>query len=298
MTHLLPKKQESVSVVMIPFDQYEIFPKAVDLLYEETRHPFQLIVVEGNSSELVRQTLEKKKQTKKNMKIIYTSHHPTMAQAYNLGLQQSRTAYTVFMHNNLLATPEWLSHLAKAALRRSGVVSPYVSTIGYANGKASNYLLSCRGTFHPLPESDLDLHTFWAPTAVLKEIGGFDESLGTAFQWIDLTLRLKQSGVAIARDPYTFVEFYPPKKIKSLETKLRHAQWNGFSLRENIAYIGQKYGITVDESKLAQWLHQRQNHSTLEGDLSHSYNKSYKNSIIPASSKINFPSFIRVLNKA
>src|SRR5258708_4776716 len=119
-----PKLYEKVTIVMAPLEQYSIFPKAIDVLFKNTHHPFELIVIEGNAPDPVRHSLEKKKKRHENIRILYTAHAPRMAESYNLSLIHIRTRYAFFMHNNIRVTSGWLTNLLRVAGGRKGVVCP------------------------------------------------------------------------------------------------------------------------------------------------------------------------------
>ena len=231
------RTHEPVTVLMVPFDRYSVFPKAVDSLFKETAHPFKLILVEGNAPEDVRHELEKRKKKYKNIQILYSSHHPRMAEAFNMGLVHVRTPHAFLMHNHLQVTPGWLSGLIEHAPAKNNILMPYVSN---TNGTPFSFL-----------------HAFLASKELLDEIGLFDESVGTPFWGIDLENRLRSKNVGIIRDPAAVLDYQGPAILKGADLKLFQHQWDDPHTRQTLAYMKQKWGAAPEEAKYLEWLEKK-----------------------------------------
>ena len=221
---------------MVPLDRYSVFPRAIDALYKETRLPFKLIVVEGNASENMRYEIEKRKQKYKNIQIVYTDHHPRLAEAFNLGLVHIRTKHAFLMHNGLVVTPGWLENLMEQAKAREGVLCPYVSNA---------------------QDPPSFVHALLVTKELLNDIGLFDESIGTALMGMDLINRLKAKGIPVHRDPYTVLECPVDAAPKNGDRQFFAHQWDDPHARQTLAYLKQKWGVAPDEIKYLEWLEKR-----------------------------------------
>jgi len=249
------KTQEPVTILMIPFDQYSVFPASVDALYKETRYPFKLIVIEGNAPDNIRHELEKRQKKYGDLKIIYSNHRPRMAEAFNLGLAHIRTPKAFFMHNNLRVTPGWLSNLMEMAKHQTGVICPYVS---YAQENLSQtYPGDYTVTFSQgrvKEANEVDMHGFLITKAILKELGEFDESVSTPLVGVDLGHRLRTKEILVNRDPYTVIEYLAPAVFKGADLQLFKHQWDDEHTRRTLAYLSEKWSISLDEKKYLEWL--------------------------------------------
>jgi glycosyltransferase involved in cell wall biosynthesis len=174
---------------MVPFGRYSIFPRSVDSLFKETSRPFKLILVEGNAPEHVRHELEKRKKKYKNIQILYSSHHPRMAEAFNLGLVHVRTEHVFLMHNHLFVTPGWLSELTEHIPSGSFVRMPYVS---HSNGTPYSFL-----------------NAFLTSKRLLDEMG-----------LTDLEGRLKAKNIPIEHCPASVLDFRGHAPLKGAPMKL------------------------------------------------------------------------------
>src|SRR3989338_3679305 len=127
-THKSISSQERVTIVMVPYEQYSSFPRAIDSIYQHTDYPFELIVVEGNAPNSVKTAIERRTQYRKNAKIIYTNHSPLAGEARNLARPHIRTSRVFFMDNDVRVTACWLSNMGKLSdANNASMVCPAIS---------------------------------------------------------------------------------------------------------------------------------------------------------------------------
>jgi glycosyltransferase involved in cell wall biosynthesis len=224
-----PVHHDPVTIIMVPFDGYSHFTKAIDSLYDSTGYPFKLIVVEGGAPEYVRHELEKKRQKHKNMQIIYTDHAPRMAEAYNLGIVHVRTKQAVLLHSQIDFKPGWLGELADTSRKKGGLICPYV---GNTNGMPFSFV-----------------HAFIVNKSVLDKIGLFDESVATPFWGLDLENRLKAQGIKMHRDLHIELEYRQSGPVRNGDLKLFRHQWDDPHAHRSLVYLKQKWGSAPEETK-------------------------------------------------
>ena len=239
------KKHESVTILLVPYDGYSAFPRAVDALLRETRLPFELIIIEGGAPDVIRHDLEKRQERRKHIKIIYSNHRPRLNEAFNLGLPHIRTNKAFLMHNNLKVTPQWLENLLQHAVDRPGIICPYIPPVQGEGHKEA---------FEP------DMQAFLITKEILGLLGEFDEKVASPLMGLDFSQWLKKQGIAIHRDPYTVLEHNALNNHKSIDMKMLYRQWDERQLHENVAYVGKKWGLKLQESKYLAWV-QKKKHS-------------------------------------
>jgi hypothetical protein len=237
------KSQEPVTILMIPLDQYSVFPKSVDAVFKETHYPFKLIVIEGNAPVKIRYELEERQKKNSNFKIIYSNHRPRMAEAFNLGLPHIRTSRAFFMHNNIRVTADWLSRLVTLTKHHTGVICPHISYAG-------NPFFQER-----VPEThEIDPRGFLITKELLKEIGEFDESVITPLLAMDLRNLFRTKNILVYRDPHTIMEHLTPGPLKGSDLQFFKHQWNDEHSHETLAYWSKKWSVALDERKYSDWL--------------------------------------------
>ncbi len=296
---LKPKKNhpERVTIVMIPFDQYSIFAKAVRNLIHLTKEPFDLIIIEGNAPHSVRLDLEALKRKHKNIKIIYSNHRPRMAEAFNLALPHIRTERAFFMHNDVQVKPGWLSVLLGFSAHNKGVVCPKIEVLH--KDKYLDPHMGYPATFSSLSNFEVlgvNMHAFLLDKDILDLIETFDEKVGTALVGLELTEVMKKHSIAIHQAPLT-LHYEPPALARSQDLALFAHQWDEAHMRESLAYLKKKWGLDIPEKKYLGWLNRKK--ALCEKKpflLLPSFEKT--SPFLLRAPKINLRNFIDVLNQA
>jgi hypothetical protein len=240
-----PKTHECVTIVLVALDQYSPFLSALDSILKETRLPYELIIVEGNAPESVRLKIERKKRGRKNIKIIYSTHHPRMAEAFNLALPHIRTRLAFFMNNNVRVTPLWLEHLLDHAKNHPGVACP---SVAYRETSA-----------HPEGLPEVDMNGFLATREVLRCLGEFDLKVSTPLLGLDLAQHFKAHGIGVHAATLSVIEYEPARFPNSSDLKLFQHQWNEKHLRDSVHHMRGKWGLHLEESRYVLWV-QKRNH--------------------------------------
>ncbi|HLD49816.1 MAG TPA: glycosyltransferase, partial [bacterium] len=114
--HDLFSSRKDLTVIMVPFERFSPFAKAVDDLYKTMDVPFNLIVIEGNAPESVRASLEKCQRKHKNITIIYSNHQTSIGAAINLAVPHLKTKYAFIIDNDVRIPRGAMSSLLRGAL--------------------------------------------------------------------------------------------------------------------------------------------------------------------------------------
>ncbi len=257
--NLKPKKNhpDPITIVMIPFDQYSIFAKAVRNLIQLTKEPFELIIIEGSAPHAVRLDLEVLKRKHNNIKIIYADHRPRMAEAFNLALPHIRTQRAFFMHNDVQVKPGWLNALSSFSDRNKGVVCPKIEV--RHKDKYLDPHMGYPATFSSLSNLEVlgvNMHAFLLDKAIIDHIGTFDEKVGTALVGLELTEIMKKHSIVIHQAPFT-LHYEPPALARSHDLALFAHQWDEAHMRESLAYLKKKWGLDIPEKKYLGWLNRK-----------------------------------------
>ena len=99
----------SVTVV-VPRERFSATQESLESIYKHTQFPFQLVYVDGNSPSKIRRYLKAQAQVK-HFQLVRTNYYLTPNQARNLGLRQVKTKYVVFIDNDVVVSPGWLTAL-------------------------------------------------------------------------------------------------------------------------------------------------------------------------------------------
>lgn len=237
-----------VTVVLVPYEQYSTFPKAVDALYERTDRPFQLILIEGNAPERIRTSLERRKKYRKNIKIIYTDHLPLAGEARNLALPHLRTPFVFFMDNDVRVTNGWLSNLIRCSTE-TGAEIVYPSILNTQN---PIYTFNGGGTLQE--NMDINAHGFLITKKALDRIGKFDENANAFTLGLDLGLKAKANNIEVRLDTKTWLRRDFVFSGSPQDVKLFRQQWDLGTHQRSLSHLKHKWDIELDERKYLDWL--------------------------------------------
>ena len=264
MNNALKKKssKERATIVMVPYEQYSTFPRAVDALYHHTDHPFNLIVVEGNAPDAIKSALEKRTQFHKNIKIIYTNHQPLAGEAYNLARPHLRTSWTFFMHNDLRVTTGWLSKLIESAKARNAeIVCPAIEGAeDPAHTPDMDHVLQSI--------SGINMRGFLISKKALEKLGGFEENISAFMNGLDLSLKAKNHGFLTFIDTDTVLKRNFPPSNKSSDLPLFNSQWDKELAKKSFGYFREKWNLDLDEKSYLHWLEYKRERPAQTSSLS------------------------------
>jgi len=235
---------KDLTVIMVPFERFSCFAKAVDDLYESIDVPFNLIVVEGNAPESVRHSLERRQRKHKNITIIYSDRHISAGAAVNLASPHVNTQFAFLMDDEMRITPESMGKLLRNAReKKAGIICP------------SNYVLP-QPTDATWNQSSLhDSHTCFLITAeALQKIGKLDESMTPCTAGIDIRMAADSAGVAIASEMSARVGRDNQSLIMPMDAELHSFQWNSERVHSSIEKLGKKWGVHLQKKDYFHWL--------------------------------------------
>src|SRR4030095_4089301 len=121
----------SVTVIVVPREQFSVSSRALKTLYERSPHPypFSLIYVDGGSPRAIRRQLEAEAKAR-GFTLIRTESYLTPNQARNLALTHVKSKYVVALCNDVLVTPGALDALVRCAEETGASVVGPVTCIG------------------------------------------------------------------------------------------------------------------------------------------------------------------------
>ena len=236
-----------VTLVVVPRERWSYARESLESIYQHTRHPFELVYIDGRSPRHLRRYLETQAQ-EKGFHLLRTEYFLTPNGARNLGLNQVQTKYVVFVDNDVVVTPGWLDTLVSCAEQTgAAVVGPLtcqerpLHTIIHCAGGESGISIEHRDgsqmrqvierIYHQGKQvADMrpgyrrqktglaEFHCVLARTDAVQEIGGLDEGLMNTKEHVDFCMSIEQTGGAIYFEPDSLVTyvFAPPLRWTDL----------------------------------------------------------------------------------
>lgn len=107
----------AVTIIVVPRERFQFAQESIESLYQNTNYPFNLIYIDNNSPGQLRDYL-KVAAEQKGFQLVRSDRFLSPNQARNLGLnqaQQVQSKYIVFVDNDVIFAPGWLTALVNCA---------------------------------------------------------------------------------------------------------------------------------------------------------------------------------------
>lgn len=208
-----------VSVIIVTFNSEKTLERALASLFRQSILPFEVVMVDGDSSDSTSQIVVRMKEIASFPIIFVPGVRGSRGHCRNVGLEHSSGDIIAFLDSDCEAPSDWLSNII-SSLRKSGTLvkgvgGPYVppaDSHGFSN--TTYYLLGAstgRITAQFLRKEDREKHVMVMPggncafeKSALLEAGGFDPRLDYC-EDTDLSGKVSALGHKLLFVPSTFV---------------------------------------------------------------------------------------------
>jgi GT2 family glycosyltransferase len=113
--------QPQVTIIVVPRERFQFTQQSLESLYANTQYPFHLIYIDNNSPDHIREYL-KDQAAAKGFDWVRSPHYLSPNQARNAGLRRVKTPYVVFVDNDIVFSPGWLSALMQCSQETGAAV--------------------------------------------------------------------------------------------------------------------------------------------------------------------------------
>ena len=111
-----------VSIIILNYNGENYLEDCIESIFRETKHDFEVIVVDNNSPDKSGEKFSKKYQ---NCKFILNEKNEGVSEGLNVGIKNSNGEYIVLLNNDLIVAPKWLDYLFEAYEKNgSGLYQP------------------------------------------------------------------------------------------------------------------------------------------------------------------------------
>lgn len=272
----------AVTLIVVPRERFSFTERSLESIYEHTPAPFDLVYVDGRAPGRIRRDLECRAR-ERGFHLVRTNHYLTPNQARNLGVQQARTKYIVFVDNDVLVTPGWLDALVACAEETEAwLVSPTIcigepagTMVHMAGGKAriqmeggrrilieehhhgDRVFADVRPTMRREPSELVEFHTVLVRREVFARLGPLDEGLKSTREHVDFSLTVKEAGGTIYFEPESIVTYVPPPPFAWFDLPFYLTRWSEAWNWASLQHFRNKWKLGDDDPQLASqsvWL--------------------------------------------
>lgn len=223
-----------VTIVVGPRERFSHTQESLESVYRNICYPFDLVYVDVYTPPIIQRYLHAQAQAK-GFTLIRTDYYIPPNQARNVGLRQvlkeAKAQYVVFLENDVVVEPGWLTQLVKCAEEtKADVVGP-LTCIGKPelgvihNAGGATYILNdvkpdgrvkrrlrqeayltgraiaqVQDQMHRIQCDYVEFHCLMARTDLFGKIGLLDEGMLATREHIDFCLSVKEAGGKIYCD--------------------------------------------------------------------------------------------------
>lgn len=266
-----------VTLVVVPRERFSYTAKSLESIYEHTSYPFQLVYVDGGSPPKVRRYLEEQAQLK-GFELIRTEQYLSPNLARNIGLSRVQTEYVVFIDNDVVVSPDWLTHLMQCADEtQADVVGPLTcislplhSKVHCAGGLAhilesqkdgqvkrrirekqyfaERKLKDVRDRLQRHQTELAEFHCMLVRTSIFQQVGLLDEGLLSTREHIDFCMLVTQAGGTIYFEPSSLITYVPGPPMEPSDVPYYMLRWSDAWEVDSLNRIQEKWGLSDDSA--------------------------------------------------
>ena len=254
----------NVTIAMVPRERFAVAGEVFQRLFDCTRIPFELVVVNCGIPDPYWQQIEAVIKGRKNVSVIRTDQYLLPNQAKNLVIQESKADYLCLTEMDVLVDEDWLSFLIAACEEHPADVAtpliidaegvhgdPHVSQVRRIRDADGQPALEIQGRDTP---KEHDRHAGRGPVVFLEDhcllfrrdvfdrIGLLDEEL-TARSQLDLSLRLFDANLTCVLEPRARVTYLAPSAIDPEERAYYLFRWDPKRARKSEQRIRERWNI-------------------------------------------------------
>lgn len=257
------------TVVSVPRERFAYTQRSLESIFACTEQPYELVVVDGRSPRTVRRYLEQEA-VRRGFTLIRADRYLSPNQARNIGLGEVRTRYAVFVDNDLIVTPGWLSRLVRCAEDTGAWVvgplyfegDPADERVHMAGGDITITGHSPHRTFaerhrckqqllHELdepivraPVDYVEFHCMLVRADAFDRIGPLDENLVSTREHLDVCMTVREAGGSVWLEPDARVTYRAPPPFESVrDVPFFWVRWSDAWATSSLEHFCRKYGI-------------------------------------------------------
>jgi len=263
-----------VSIIFTQRERFSYTQESLESVYQNTHIPFQLIYVDAGSPAHIEKYLASEAQAK-GFQVVRLEHYLSPNQARNVGLSQVTTKYVVFIDNDVIVTPNWLSRLVQCAEETNAAVvgpticisEPIHEMIHNPGGsiqikeewvdgeKVRRFHHKCHfkrkieDVQDRLVRAECDyveFHCMLARTEIFEKTGPLDEKLLSTREHLDFCMLAAQAGGRIYAERDVIVTYVPGPPLHWSDLEFFMLRWSNAWDLASLEHFIAKWNLVED----------------------------------------------------
>lgn len=265
-----------VTVAFVPRETVSNTVRSLTSIVELTRGDFDLVcIAAGYPDEIVGEV--RRLAARRNGRVQHFDHYLTPNQARNAAARLVNTRYVVFIDNDVLVTPDWLTRLVAAAEETGAMIA---APLVYEREPERRYIHMAGGEARVLPtpeggrcyhekhhqagldvrtlteglsrrETELvEFHTMLVDMQVFDRFGPLDEKLLSVAEHWDLCLTVRNAGGRVIIEPASEVTYSPPTRLTAADAQFFNLRWSYEWLNGSLERLAEKHRLAPRGNRL------------------------------------------------
>jgi GT2 family glycosyltransferase len=261
-----------VTIVVSPRERFSYTRQSLESIYQNTEIPFKLIYVDGNSPPQIKLYL-REQAIANNFQLIRTDHYLIPNRARNLALAQVDTKYVVFVDNDVIVSPGWLSALIRCAEETGATVvgplmcqeEPVHEKVHFAGGEAHTFtdikgrtrmrekmykqghkVAQVRAKLQRSETELCEFHCMLVQTAIFDRAGYFDEEMMNTKEHLDFCMTVRLLGETVYFEPDSLITYVPAIPLSWTDWEFYMLRWSDDWELKSLSHFRQKWGLAED----------------------------------------------------
>lgn len=236
-----------VTIVVVPRDHFSDTRESLESIYANTDSPFELTYVDGKSPPGIARYL-REQSTARGFRLIRSEHYLSPNRARNLGARDVQTRYIVFIDNDVVVAPHWLSLLLECAKQTGASITgplnferrPLHTTVHFSGGEARIVEDQVNGRTErhivdmifktlptqPQPTGCAEFHCLMVRTEDFRRVGGLDEQMLSTRENLDFCMAIVAAGGTIYIEPRSRITYLPPAPLAFADVSFFALRWS------------------------------------------------------------------------
>ncbi len=268
----------AVTIVVVPRERFSAAQACLDTLPISCRTEFRVVWVDGGAPRDVRAAIDAQAR-ERGFDVVGDGSLLLPNAARNLGARYVVTPYVVFLDNDVIVAPGWLDALLACAEETGAAVvtpltcvgRPLHSKVHMAGGpahvevaggarrlvEAHSHLnrpyAEVRREVRRGPSEQAEFHAMLLRTEVLQRFSPLDEAyLGATQAQVDLSLRVREAGLAIVMEPEAVVTYDRPTRLRASDLPYFLHRWDEAGCDAGLEHFRRRFDLSPDDPYLAQ----------------------------------------------
>ena len=264
---------KQVTIVVTPRERFSCTKQSLESIYEHTTIPFELIYVDGNSPANINRYLQQQAR-QKNFRHLRKNYYLSPNHARNLGLEFVNTKYVVFVDNDVIVSPSWLSYLVNCAEETDATVvgplmcqnEPVHEIVHFAGGE-SHIFRDVKGRRRlrekmylqgkkvkdirdrlKRQETELaEFHCVLVRKNIFDSIGGkLDEAFHNTKEHLDFCMSVREAGEKVYFEPDSIATYLPGPPLEISDLHYYMLRWSNAWQLASLKRMREKWNLAED----------------------------------------------------